>query len=105
MGILNAIFAPFIFLYMIMYSFFRYFEVRHSCFNCDVVAQHFAGIPQKSVINRWSALHTLCAMEVSRVQRALASLHAAVRRVTPPSEHVHWPISQREDDYHYAVRS
>lgn len=27
MGILNAIFAPFIVLYMIMYSFFRYFEV------------------------------------------------------------------------------
>jgi len=28
MGILNAIFAPFIVLYMIMYSFFRYFDVR-----------------------------------------------------------------------------
>ena len=28
MGILNAIFAPFIVLYLIMYSFFRYFEVR-----------------------------------------------------------------------------
>ena len=27
MGILNAIFAPFIVLYLIMYSFFRYFEV------------------------------------------------------------------------------
>lgn len=30
MGILNAIFAPFIVLYMIMYSFFRYFDVRIS---------------------------------------------------------------------------
>lgn len=29
MGILNAIFAPFIILYMIMYSFFRYFEEYH----------------------------------------------------------------------------
>jgi autophagy-related protein 9 len=29
MGILNAIFAPFIFLYMIMYSFFRYFDEYH----------------------------------------------------------------------------
>jgi autophagy-related protein 9 len=29
MGILNAIFAPFIVLYLLMYSFFRYFEVRH----------------------------------------------------------------------------
>ena len=28
MGILNAIFAPFIVLYLIMYSFFRYFDVR-----------------------------------------------------------------------------
>jgi hypothetical protein len=27
MGILNAIFAPFIVLYVLMYSFFRYFEV------------------------------------------------------------------------------
>ena len=27
MGILNAIFAPFIVLYQLMYSFFRYFEV------------------------------------------------------------------------------
>lgn len=30
MGILNAVFAPFIVLYMIMYSFFRYFDVRVS---------------------------------------------------------------------------
>ncbi|KDQ60878.1 hypothetical protein JAAARDRAFT_151722 [Jaapia argillacea MUCL 33604] len=29
MGILNAIFAPFIVLYMLMYSFFRYFEEYH----------------------------------------------------------------------------
>lgn len=28
MGMLNAVFAPFIVLYLIMYSFFRYFEVR-----------------------------------------------------------------------------
>lgn len=27
MGILNAAFAPFIVLYLLMYSFFRYFEV------------------------------------------------------------------------------
>ena len=30
MGILNAIFAPFIVLYLLMYSFFRYFEVSMS---------------------------------------------------------------------------
>jgi autophagy-related protein 9 len=40
MGILNFIFAPFIVLYLIMYSFFRYFEVGYpsslpcSCANC-----------------------------------------------------------------------
>lgn len=28
MGVLNALFAPFIVLYLLMYSFFRYFEVR-----------------------------------------------------------------------------
>ena len=28
MGMLNAVFAPFIVLYLLMYSFFRYFEVR-----------------------------------------------------------------------------
>ena len=27
MGILNAIFAPFIVVYLLIYSFFRYFEV------------------------------------------------------------------------------
>ena len=27
MGVLNAIFAPFIVIYLLMYSFFRYFEV------------------------------------------------------------------------------
>jgi hypothetical protein len=28
MGIVNAIFAPFIVVYVLCYSFFRYFEVR-----------------------------------------------------------------------------
>jgi len=32
MGILNAIFAPLIVSYLIMYSFFRYFEVSSSFF-------------------------------------------------------------------------
>lgn len=32
MGILNAIFAPFIVLYLLMYSFFRYFEVCDALF-------------------------------------------------------------------------
>ncbi len=32
MGMLNAIFAPFIVLYLLLYSFFRYFEVRFDAF-------------------------------------------------------------------------
>lgn len=30
MGLINAVFAPFIVLYLLMYSFFRYFEVRRA---------------------------------------------------------------------------
>jgi hypothetical protein len=37
MGILNAIFAPFIVVYLLMYSFFRYFEVRV----CTVAVRRF----------------------------------------------------------------
>lgn len=32
MGLINALFAPFIVLYLLMYSFFRYFEVSSSRF-------------------------------------------------------------------------
>lgn len=38
MGIFNAIFAPFIVVYLLMYSFFRYFEVSlRPCFDADAV--------------------------------------------------------------------
>lgn len=30
MALINAVFAPFIVLYLLTYSFFRYFEVSHS---------------------------------------------------------------------------
>jgi autophagy-related protein 9 len=30
MGVLNALFAPFIIIYLLIYSFFRYFEVSHA---------------------------------------------------------------------------
>lgn len=30
MAVINAVFAPFIVLYLLMYSFFRYFEASHS---------------------------------------------------------------------------
>jgi len=39
MGILNAIFAPFIVLYLLMYSFFRYFEVHCSSFYCGSLTE------------------------------------------------------------------
>jgi hypothetical protein len=40
MGILNAIFAPFIVLYFLMYSFFRYFEVSKDPRLCRVEVTH-----------------------------------------------------------------
>ena len=41
MGILNAMFAPFIVLYVLMYSFFRYFEVRDISKIMEVDVQYF----------------------------------------------------------------
>ena len=34
MALINAVFAPFIVLYLLMYSFFRYFEVRYHSSTC-----------------------------------------------------------------------
>ena len=45
MGILNAIFAPFIVLYLLMYSFFRYFEVRFPSHEGAVTHSVPSGIP------------------------------------------------------------
>lgn len=33
MGLINAVFAPFIVCYLLMYSFFRYFEVSRALTN------------------------------------------------------------------------
>jgi Autophagy protein ATG9 len=41
MGILNAIFAPFIVLYFLMYSFFRYFEVGDISNLVEIKVQFF----------------------------------------------------------------
>lgn len=42
MGILNAIFAPFIVLYLLMYSFFRYFEVCTSVGEPTILTKKYA---------------------------------------------------------------
>jgi hypothetical protein len=72
MGILNAIFAPFIVLYLVMYSFFRYFEVgdRHAClFLCSSQNNIVAclGISQESFKYEWSTVYAIRAVEVPRV--------------------------------------
>ena len=70
MGILNAIFAPFIVLYLLMYSFFRYFDVSLlSIFSLRIRTSHLlTGIPQKPFFHRWQTVHSLCSVEIQRVQ-------------------------------------
>lgn len=41
MGILNAIFAPLIVLYVLMYSFFRYFEVGDVFYTLETKVEIF----------------------------------------------------------------
>lgn len=72
MGILNAIFAPFIVVYLLMYSFFRYFEVRPFLLMMWLFSMGRTGILQEPVCNQRSRLHPLCAVEVPGIQRAAA---------------------------------
>lgn len=71
MGILNAAFAPFIVLYLVMYSFFRYFEVSLDSVPCLDSCQYArsTGVSQEPISHRKPRLHAVCKMEVSRVQR------------------------------------
>lgn len=68
-GLLNAVFAPFIVVYLLLYSFFRYFEVGGASDQTDA-----AGVPQESIFHGWQAVHSLRPVEVPRVQRAASSL-------------------------------
>jgi hypothetical protein len=65
MGILNAIFAPFIILYLLMYSFFRYFEVREILDTDDLFSLLVKGVPQEPVEHERTALYSIRAVEVS----------------------------------------
>jgi len=71
MGILNAVFAPFIILYLLMYSFFRYFEVSRPC-SCDFrprfLMPPLAGVPQESISYWIPSIHTLRSLEISGIQ-------------------------------------
>jgi len=70
MGILNAIFAPFIVLYLLMYSFFRYFEVGFLVPALSpVISNLTTGISQRPIHDRGAPIHLLCRVEVQRVQR------------------------------------
>jgi Autophagy protein ATG9 len=67
MGMLNFIFAPFIVLYLIMYSFFRYFEACISLPTCTFITHFITGIPQQSFINRGTPLYQIRQVEVSGI--------------------------------------
>lgn len=111
MGILNAIFAPFIVLYLLMYSFFRYFEVCLELyvlhFSADFLLPSLSpiGVSQEPVEYKRETLYPLRPMEVPRVQRAAASLYTQAQRVLPDGEHVYRPIPEREAYPHSSVRS
>ena len=97
MGALNAIFAPFIVVYLLMYSFFRYFEV--SLIICAVRHRTqfgILGIPQQPFEHRRSVVHAVRPVEVPRVQRASASLQAPSERVVRNFKYLHRPVSQRQ---------
>lgn len=98
MGILNAIFAPFIVLYVLMYSFFRYFEVGDMFKNDGNKVQLFflysAAISQGPIDHRRSTIHLLRQLEVSGVQRAATHIYSTVGRKLSSSKYVHWAISQ-----------
>lgn len=69
MGILNAIFAPFIILYLLIYSFFRYFEVCLKWLKQE--ARYLImtlGISQESIFNWKPTVYALCAVEIPRIQ-------------------------------------
>lgn len=67
-GLVNAVFAPFIVVYLLMHSFFRYFEVRPLClvsrFGCAAYGLMCVGISQEPILNRKSPVHAVCEMDV-----------------------------------------
>jgi hypothetical protein len=70
MGLINAAFAPFILLYLMMYSFFRYFEVHPLLFTQKVHILTLLpdpGVPQEPVVDRLTTVHAARAVEVPRV--------------------------------------
>lgn len=71
MGILNAIFAPLVVLYFLMYSFFKYFEVRASVVSLSMPIHipELAAIPQRPVHHWRSAIYPLRPMEIQGIQR------------------------------------
>ena len=84
-GVVNAVFAPLIVGYLLMHSFFRYFEVRLDFFvqSCYLLGDVGVGISQEPILNRKSAVHTICEMDVSRVQRVAAYLREALGQFLP----------------------
>jgi hypothetical protein len=105
MGILNAIFAPFIVVYLLMYSFFRYFEVR--VFSCRrwVILTPNAGVVQEPVCDQRTRIHALRQLEVPRIQRITTPLRTTSQGIIPYRKYVHGPVSQRKASNHHEVSS
>ena len=81
MGILNAIFAPFIVLYLLMYSFFRYFEVCLFYTSVvDITDILHLGVPQESFIYWRTSLYSIRSMEIPRIQRTPTFVHEKTGR-------------------------
>lgn len=108
MGILNAIFAPFIVIYILMYSFFRYFEVSPRCLLWSILVADLArliGISQEPLINRVQTVHLVRQVALPRIQRAASPIRAASRRELFGGDKVHQPVSKGDQrDRHEVSR-
>lgn len=110
MGLINAVFAPFIVLYLLMYSFFRYFEVRSfpAAFLLSLIFLTLpkkTGIPQKPLLNRFTTIHPFSPLAIPRVQRTPPPLPPAPKPRPPPLRSLRRPISQRKNRLNLPFRS
>ena len=103
MGCVNALCVPFLVPYLLIYSFFRYFEVRIQSSECLRTADPAPGSKIRSLGDQQSAVYALCGVEVSRVQRTPPSLPPSSRHLIPNCKHVLGPIPQSTCRSHRTV--
>lgn len=74
MGLLNALFAPFIFVYLLVFFFFRYFEASRIFdllsypLYLSLWMEEKIGVPQESKRDWIACILSVCKMEVPRIQ-------------------------------------